>query len=252
MQKRIQTAVLVSKENLTKLFPQNFILFKPKDIVSGDFYWAAEKEIYLDNQEFHTIRMLAVGDCTGHGVPGGFMSLIGCSLLDQIVHGKEIHRPDLILAELHQALRTLLRPEETDSNDGMDISICYFDDKHHKILFAGATQSLYYLQNNEAQIIKGDKKMLGGILQDATQTFTLHTINSEPNMIVYCTTDGYFDQLGGDANKRFSTKSFKQLLENIHSDTMPIQLKKLKLTFDNWLGTKHSQIDDITIVGVKI
>jgi serine phosphatase RsbU (regulator of sigma subunit) len=249
--KRIQTAVLVSKENMIKFFPQSFVLFKPKDIVSGDFYWAAEKEVYVDNQQIKTNTLIAVGDCTGHGVPGGFMSLIGCSLLDQIVHGKEIHQPDLILTELHNSLRILLRPEETDNNDGMDISICLFDNNDNKMLFASATQSLYYLQNNEILTIKGDKKMLGGILQEAILTFTLHTIDFKENMIVYLATDGYADQFGGDENKRFSTKSFRNLLEKISNKPMNEQVADLETTFENWLNVKYKQMDDITVVGVK-
>ncbi len=250
--KRIQDAVLISKENLTNLFPTNFVIFKPKDIVSGDFYWAAEK-IFL-NSNSHEISnvMLAVGDCTGHGVPGGFMTLIACSLLDQIVHEKEIHRPDLVLSELHQALRFLLRPEETDNNDSIDLSFCYFDREKEEVLFAGATQSLLYMnETHELQTIKGDKKGLGGILQDAEQSFRLHCLKVPKNAMIYLATDGYADQFGGESHKRFSSKTFKTLLESIHEKPVNEQSEVLKTTFEKWLGTKYQQMDDITILGLR-
>lgn len=250
--KRIQDAVLISEENLTKLFPTNFVIFKSKDIVSGDFYWAAEKTFLSSNAHEISNVMIAVGDCTGHGVPGGFMTLIACSLLDQIVHEKEIHRPDLVLAELHQALRFLLRPEETDNNDSIDLSFCYFDREKEEVLFAGATQSLLYLnETHELQAIKGDKKALGGVLQEAEQNFKLHCLKMPKNAMIYLATDGYADQFGGESHKRFSSKTFKTLLESIHEKPVEEQSEVLKTTFEKWLGTKYQQMDDITILGLR-
>ena len=250
--KRIQDAVLISKDNLTKLFPTNFVIFKPKDIVSGDFYWAAEKTFLNSNAHEISNVMIAVGDCTGHGVPGGFMTLIACSLLDQIVHEKEIHRPDLVLSELHQALRLLLRPEETDNNDSIDLSFCYFDREKEEVLFAGATQSLLYMnETNELQTIKGDKKALGGVLQDAEHHFKLHCLKMPKNVMIYLATDGYADQFGGESHKRFSSKTFKNLLENIHEKPAEEQSEILRATFRTWLGTTYQQMDDITILGLR-
>ncbi len=250
--KRIQDAVLISKENLIKLFPINFIIFKPKDIVSGDFYWAAEKKFINNNSLEISNTMIAVGDCTGHGVPGGFMTLIACSLLDQIVHEKEIHRPDLVLSNLHKAIRFLLRPDETDNNDSIDLSFCYFDSEKEEVLFAGATQSLLYInENHELQTIKGDKKALGGVLQDIEQSFKLHYLKIPKNAMIYLATDGYADQFGGEAHKRFSSKTFKILLESIHEKSVDEQSEVLKITFSKWLGAKYQQMDDITILGLR-
>jgi serine phosphatase RsbU (regulator of sigma subunit) len=245
--KRIQNAALISEANFKKIFPQSFIFFSPKDIVSGDFYWAAEKETIEGN----LIQLLAVADCTGHGVAGAFMSLIGCSILDQIVHNKEIHQPDLVLAEMHTMVRYLLRTDETESPDGMDISLCFFDKAKGQILFAGATQSAYIVQHGQLNILKGDRKSIGGVWQDAQQSFTLHTHTFLPTNVLYLFTDGYSDQFGGTEHKRFSSKNFKALLEKNSHEDLEKQKEILQTTFITWLGTKYKAMDDIAIIGIK-
>jgi hypothetical protein len=246
--KKIQDAVFISTENFTQLFPKNFIFFKPKEIVSGDFYWATENT--LDNV-LH--KLVAVGDCTGHSVAGAFMSLISCSLLDQIIYEKNIYSPDLILSELHKELRIILRPEETENNDGLDLSICYFDTLNQQLLFAGATQSLFYTNHKqELQIIKGDKKTLGGVWQENTQIFTLYRIDLATIHSIYLATDGYIDQFGGESHKRFSSKSFKALLETIQFQEITEQAITLENTLTTWLGKKYKQMDDISIIGIQL
>jgi serine phosphatase RsbU (regulator of sigma subunit) len=249
--KRIQRAVLISDEKFMQLFSESFIIFQPKEIVGGDFYWATEIEEWNEVGEVFKNKVLVVGDCTGHGVPGGFISLIACSILDQIVQGRGLYQPDLVLLEVHKMLRNLLRADAHNSYDSIDISYCYIDQQQQQILYTGAIQTLYYVVENTIHTLRGDKVSLGSVIDDNI-SFHLHTIPIQVPMILYVATDGYTDQLGGDNRKKFGAKNFTQLLQEIHGLSMGTQKEKLQTTFNNWLGKTYKQVDDLTIIGVKI
>ena len=239
---RIQEALLPNIVQVSRHLPENFFLLKPKDVVSGDFYYFAEKEEKI---------ILAAVDCTGHGVPGAFMSLIGKNLLDQIIHDKEIHRPDLILDELHKNIRQVLKQDEKQTSDGMDIALVCIDKKLQTLEFAGAKNPLLYLQNQKMHVIKGDRISIGS---EETINFTLHTIDvAASETTFYLITDGLQDQFGGTQNKKFGMKQLQQLLLEYHQEPCSNQAQMLEGVMDIWrLSANEKQTDDMLIVGAKI
>jgi serine phosphatase RsbU (regulator of sigma subunit) len=244
---RIQAAMLTHTSNLQLLLPNSFIFFKPRDIVSGDFYWFKE---WTGNHGEKKVLVAAV-DCTGHGVPGAFMSMIGSNLLHQIV-ANDIVSPELVLQELHLGITTALHQEDGDNKDGMDMVLCTFDKKHKKVEFAGAKNKLVYIQNNEVHEIKGDKHPIGGKDKtDNKRIFTKHSIDTHQETTFYLFTDGYQDQFGGEHNRKFMSSNMKNLFLEIYQKPMLQQHDILKTTIENWRG-KEKQIDDILVVGAKV
>jgi tetratricopeptide (TPR) repeat protein len=254
--KRIQTAILPFHESIAKdLGEENFfILFKPRDIVSGDFYFYEK----VDNN-----ILVAVADCTGHGVPGAFMSMIGTQILTEIIAKNREFSPNKILSLLHNEIRrTLQQSQNVKSLDGMDIIIISIvkEDEFTTVLYAGAMNSLYYVQNNEMNEIKADKKSIGGqqYAEETDRLFTNHQIlltQTKPKQetILYLATDGFKDQFGGTQNKKFMTKQFRELLMNISHKTMTEQKSILDSTINNWINiANEKQTDDITVMGLKI
>ncbi|TAE73525.1 MAG: hypothetical protein EAZ85_06860 [Bacteroidetes bacterium] len=244
---RIQTAMMTNAKLLQK-FPADdfFILWKPRDIVSGDFYWIAEKEDKY---------ILAVADCTGHGVPGAFMSMIGDSLLNQIIHDKEIIEPNLILDALNEGIFTTLNQKDSQNKDGMDIALIVVDSKTKILKYAGANNSLYYLQNDIFHEIKANKFGIGGTITHRTgepRYFSVHEVDVSVPTQFYLYSDGYADQFGGENNRKFMSKNFKELLTKIHHEPAQVQRKILNETIMNWMTHKENQIDDILVVGGKI
>ncbi len=243
--KKIQSAILPDDQLVTKIFPESFIFFKPRDIVSGDFYWVAEK----DNRRF-----FAVADCTGHGVPGSMMSMIGNALLNQFVLEKNISDPAEILNSMRSEIIRSLRQsaESNKAKDGMDISLCVFDDDNKKkyLHFAGAHNSLYLVRNGELRIIKADRFPVA-ISAGEIQPFTLQKIELLAGDMLFMTTDGFSDQFGGPAGKKFKFKQLKETLISIHS--LPLNEQQLKLSgvFLEWQGD-HEQVDDVCIAGIRI
>lgn len=193
--------------------------------------------------------VISAVDCTGHGVPGAFMSMIGYNLLDEITN-KGITRPDLILEELHRGVRFALKQKETNNQDGMDMAICVVDREKKIMEFAGAKNPLIYIQNGEVQQIKGDKNGIGGKSDD--HKFEAHTIDVSLPTWVYMFSDGYIDQFGGDAGRKFMIKSFREMLFEIYEKPMPEQKDFLDKKIKEWIGTKYSQIDDILVLGFKL
>jgi serine phosphatase RsbU (regulator of sigma subunit) len=261
----IQRALLPKTEQLNDFIKDAFILFKPRDIVSGDFYWFREidaqsnifKIFGMHRREDDTTNkkkqakkfVVSAVDCTGHGVPGAFMSMIGYNLLDEITN-KGITRPDLILEELHRGVRFALKQKETNNQDGMDMAICVIDKEKKFMEFAGAKNPLIYIQNGEVQQIKGDKNGIGGKLDD--HKFEAHTIDVSQPTWVYMFTDGYIDQFGGDQGRKFMIKNFRELLLEIHTMPMNQQKEYLDKAIKDWIGTKYSQIDDLLVWGFKL
>ncbi|MCS7005714.1 MAG: PAS domain S-box protein [Cytophagales bacterium] len=248
---RIQNAVLPSEEEFKTLLKDAFVLFRPKDIVSGDFYWYARKKD--DNIQLDKIIIVAA-DCTGHGVPGAFMSLIGNSILNQIIHDKEIHRPDLILQEMHCQIEKLLRQRETGNRDGMDVTICTLDFANQKVEFAGANNSLYRISNFKFEVYKGDRFSVGNvIIQQAhrERNFTLHTFPLLKGDCYYMMSDGFEDQFGGEEDKKFGAKQMQSQLYQIHQMPMHLQKSIMEKVFVKWLG-ERKQTDDVLLLGFKI
>ncbi|ELR69463.1 serine/threonine protein kinase [Fulvivirga imtechensis AK7] len=245
---RIQQAMLPHLENIGELLPDHFVLFKPRDIVSGDFYWFSE--LPGDQPGEVSNFGIAAVDCTGHGVPGAFMSMIGMNALNGIVN-RGINKTDQILENLHHDITSALRQEETGNRDGMDMALCLIK-RNEKILeFSGAKNPLVYIQNNELHHIKGDVHSIGGGKKGKETRFTQHKIKIDQPTTVYIFSDGYVDQFGGLDNMKFMSKRFKQLLYDIHQLPLEEQKARLDKSFYEWKGDGR-QIDDILVIGFRI
>ncbi|MGM0497088.1 MAG: PP2C family protein-serine/threonine phosphatase, partial [Bacteroidota bacterium] len=239
--RRIQSAVLPQEQTIQKFFPDYFIYFKPKNIVSGDFYWISK----IDNK-----IIIAAADCTGHGVPGAFMSMLGVAFLNEIVNQSKIVRPDEILNQLRSKVIDALHQsaKKRGSRDGMDVSLSVIDTEQNKMYFAGAYNSIYIIRNQSLQEIKADRMPIGvhAVYQDTP--FSAQTIGLEQGDRLYFFSDGYFDQFGGEQGNKFGKKSFKELLLQIHSNDMKSQQETIHRTLEDWKGSRI-QIDDIMVLG---
>lgn len=241
--KRIQVAMLPSAEQVKALLPESFILFLPRDIVSGDFYWIEQQSEKI---------VVATADCTGHGVPGAFMSLIGNDMLNKVIVDYSITQPNLILDVLDEEVSTILKQRETDNRDGMDMNIWVWHQKTNTVEFSGAKNPLIYIKNGELYEIKADKFSIGGNTFDKKGSkYTNHTVKIDSPTVLYTFSDGYQDQFGGESNKKFMKGKLKKLLLEIHKLPMEEQNQILNNTFEDW---KHdySQVDDVLLIGVKI
>lgn len=240
--KRIQTALLPFKNRIEKGIPESFILHKAKDIVSGDFYWYKESE---DN------IIIAVADCTGHGIPGAFMSFIGHDLLNYLCNIKKVTSPSAILKEMKRSVIRLLRQEHGDNRDGLDISICMWDKAKKELTFSGANHSLIYIQNNNLFHIKGDRTTIGKDYKGNYEDFKEHTISLTTDTAFYLYTDGFVDQFGGPKNKKFMVAPFKELLLKNHLKQMQTQGQILTETLEEWMKDAE-QVDDILVFGFRL
>lgn len=240
---RIQAAVLPQHEYIKKFLPRHFILFKPRDIVSGDFYWATAKNNKI---------VLVAADCTGHGVPGAFMSMLGVSFLNEIVNKNPITTAGFILDNLRDYVKSTLSQEgKTDeAKDGMDLSLCIIDKENSQLQFAGAYNPLVYFRNGEMYEIKADRMPIG-IHSSKETPFTNHTLDIEKEDVFYMFSDGYHDQFGGDKRRKLMKKPFKSLLGEIHQKPLVEQMEILDKENVDWIGN-YEQIDDIIVVGFKI
>lgn len=238
----IQNTIIHLNSHISKIIPEYFIFFKPRDIVSGDFYWFQITENGL---------IAAVMDCTGHGVPGAMMSMMGITLLNEIVRNKQVIRPDQILNHLRDKVIESLgqRGIVEEVGDGMDGSVILLDMKNKKLQFSGANSSLYMLRNNEAVRIRGDNMPISyyAIMKD----FTKQELLLESDDMLYLFTDGYVDQFGGKKEKKFNYKAFGELFIKIHHKNTSEQEKMLSGVFDEWKGDVD-QLDDVTVLGIRI
>ena len=248
---RIQQAMLPKTELFSEYFKDAFVYFNPKEEVSGDFYWITRKE------DAHKIVVTAV-DCTGHGVPGAFMSMIGNSYLNQIVNHEEILDADEILNLLHKNIRTELNQDKTQSRDGMDLALCVIDYKNKTIEYAGARNPIFIIENNELVQYRADKMDIGGIQREKERSFTKKTIPYNSDTQLYMFSDGYQDQFGGKTKQKFMRKRFKDLLLENNKLSMKEQKQKLAHTYEKWrdngenTNTKLNQIDDVLVIGLKL
>jgi len=239
---RIQRSLLPSSARIKSRVADYFVLFKPRDIVSGDFFWSTEVG-------YHTIFVAA--DCTGHGVPGAFMSMLGISFLNEIVNKNHVLKADEILNQLRNHVIEALQQKgkEGEAKDGMDIAICVINEESKMLQFAGANNPLYFIRNKELETIKGDKMPVAIHLR--MPPFTLHEFKIKKGDTFFLFSDGFADQFGGDLGKKFKYKPFKELLLNIHLKPMEEQEKILEKKFNNWKGD-NEQIDDVVILGFRI
>lgn len=242
--KRIQEAILPPDELVDKLFPENFVLYKAKDIVSGDFYWV---------ERWGNQTLIAAVDCTGHGVPGALMSVVGYNLLNQAVNEHGLSKPNLILNALNKGVSNTLRQkmEESSVKDGMDISLCAFDTKRMVVEFAGAYNSLYHVRDGKLTEIKGDKFPVGIFLGEEMKQFTNHEVQVQQGDSLYIFTDGYVDQFGGPEGKKFKARQFQQMILSMQDKPMSEQGALLNETIERWRG-QLEQVDDILVIGVKV
>ena len=250
---RIQSALLGGTNEIQNIFKDSFIFFVPKDIVSGDFYWYAE----IDNR-----KIVIVADCTGHGVPGAFMSLLGMMLLNEIIIHRKITTPNQILEELQQEITDILKQKTTKNRDGMDISIAVVDEDIRVLEFAGARNPLVYIHKKRENggeeanmtVIKGDAISIGGRNKKVeANKYTNHVINLDDVEAFYLYSDGFQDQFGGENGVKFMSKHFRSLLYKTYSkESMSKQRRALKSNLGDWIGRNQKQIDDICIIGISI
>ena len=242
--KRLQEAILPNNEFIKKLFPESFVFYRPKDIVSGDFYWF---------EQWGGKKMFAAVDCTGHGVPGAFMSIVGCNLLNQAVNEHGLTRPNLVLNELNKGITKTLKQTFEDSavKDGMDIALCSYDEKTNILEYAGAFNSLWLLRDNAIIEIKADKQPVGLFLGEELKSFTNKEMLLQKGDTVYVFTDGFADQFGGPKGKKFKYKNLQNILLENSSKSMAEQDAILQKSITDWQGSLE-QIDDILIIGIRI
>ena len=244
--KRIQEAVLPSQEYVNKILQEHFILFKPQNIVSGDFYWI---------KKIKNLIIIATADCTGHGVPGAFMSMLGSSFLNEIITVENLDSPGEILNRLRLKVKKSLKQEGKvgEQKDGMDIAFYVIDTETFELQFSGAYNPLYIIRkkNDKPELLslKADRQPIA--IHIVEKSFTTHKFQLKKEDCLYTFSDGFVDQFGGENDSKFKTKNFKKLLLSIFDKPMQKQKQKLNEEFENWRGNVE-QIDDVLIIGVKI
>ncbi len=245
--KLIQEALLPSQDTLNRYFSRNFIYYKPKDILSGDFYWAKR----IKNNEFD-LSLIAAVDCTGHGVPGALMSMLGIAFLNEIVLKKEVTKANHVLDLLREKVIESFQNHVTGSisSDGMDISFALIDHDTNKLHFTGANRPLYLVRDNDLKVITGDKMPIGkhGISHGQ---FNNNIFDIQKHDVIYLFTDGYADQFGGPKNKKFKRQRLRELILKIHNNPMDLQKEMLEIEHAKWRGNNR-QTDDILILGIRL
>jgi serine phosphatase RsbU (regulator of sigma subunit) len=258
---RIQSAILPSEQLMNELLPDHFILFKPKDIVSGDFYWIKEVQDHL---------VIVEADCTGHGVPGAFMSMLGITMFNDLIGDKCYDAPGAILDRLRDKIKNMLAQQGNgdEQKDGMDMAITIFNKNNRELHFSGANNPLYIIRKKNQPVqsdlepyasldngdyrlfeIKGDKQPIGSHWEE--RPFRTTSVYLQEEDVFYIFSDGYIDQFGGQNRKKFKSMNFKKLLLSVQKEPMEIQKQTLEETFEQWKGP-HEQIDDISVLGVKV
>ncbi|MEM6299267.1 MAG: SpoIIE family protein phosphatase, partial [Bacteroidota bacterium] len=240
---RIQQAMLDREPRLDQLLPEHFGIFKPRDVVSGDFYWYTWKNGKI---------LVAAVDCTGHGVPGAFMSMIGNNLLDTIVNTNGITAPDIVLAAMHEGVTSALHQEQTENRDGMDMALIVIDKENQTLEYAGAGRPLLIVKNGALETIKGDRHGIGGASEKKQAIrFTKHKIPLDAPTAFYIYSDGFTDQFGGEGDKKLGTKRMKELCLEYHHLSVAEQEEKFDTAFEEWRGDSP-QIDDVLLIGGRV
>jgi serine phosphatase RsbU (regulator of sigma subunit) len=238
----IQKALLPDVEFLLRNFDEHFVFFKPRDQIGGDFYWV---------KQVNEFSIIAVADCTGHGVPGAMLSMLGMSLLNELVRREEIESPAQLLELLRAEIKASLKQESNSRSlrDGMDIAICAINNKTLQMQYAGANNPMFIFSNGQLDILKPTNNPIGIYLLE--EQFVNHTIQLKKGDLLYMFSDGFYDQFGGENNKKFMINNFKKLLLQNSEESMKNQYKVLETNFNNWKG-EGVQIDDVLVVGIKV
>ncbi|MCU0437102.1 MAG: response regulator [Raineya sp.] len=239
--RKIQRSILSTQQDFSKYFQDSFALYQPKDLVGGDFYASFDKEDRI---------IIAAGDCTGHGVPGALMSILGSSLLHSIIDYKEEYATEKILNDLRVGVIKTLRQDDNDNKDGMEIGIISYQPASQRLEFASSRLNLVYFQNGEMFELKGDRKSIGGAY-DLEHLFENQSIIAEKDTCFYLFSDGLQDQFGGENKKRLGSKKLKEMLLEIHQKPFEEQKQYLENFIKDWIGDDH-QIDDIMMLGFKV
>ncbi|HET8859754.1 SpoIIE family protein phosphatase [Marivirga sp.] len=247
--KRIQNALMSTEVEIKKAFTDSFVYFSPRDMVSGDFFWFNK----VKNEKDEELLILAAVDCTGHGVPGAIVSVVGMNLLNNITKLKKIYDPGNILTEMNSDIISDLRQDETQVNDGMDMTIITYNTVTKQLLFAGAKNPLMYVQDNELIRIKGDKYAIGGQQRGDDRAFITHEIDLKDGKqrTFYLFSDGYQDQFGGEKGFKYLVGNFKKLLLSIHDKGVLEQKTILHEEIEEWKNG-YPQTDDILVIGFKL
>jgi serine phosphatase RsbU (regulator of sigma subunit) len=246
--KRIQEGMMLKEKHLSRLFVESFLLFKPKDIVSGDFYWFTKIENKI---------IIAAADCTGHGIPGAFMSVLGISLLNQIVIEEKNTDVSFILQRLDHKIKKAFGysneylEDSRNLSDGMDISLCCIDVEKQVFSFAGAFRPLYHISGSNLTRLEGSRYPIGGMRLEANRDYEKKIMSFLPGDKLYLFTDGYADQFGGKRNKKFMTANFRDILLKTSRFSMQTQRMELERFFSEWKNNCE-QTDDILIIGVQL
>jgi serine phosphatase RsbU (regulator of sigma subunit) len=240
---KIQTALLPPGDYIDSFFPERFILYMPRNVVSGDFYWVVGSDGKV---------ITVTADCTGHGVPGAMMSMLGMAFLKEII-GKEqnLHSDEILSLLRSEIVQSLRQTGETgERKDGMDLALCILDNENLKLEYSGANMPLYIIRNGELQTIGSDRMPIG-ISTFMSTSFTRHTIDVNKGDILYTFSDGFEDQFGGPHNKKFMIRNLRSLLSAIHSNPLQQQKDILQRTLTDWMGSNF-QVDDILVMGIKV
>jgi len=246
--KRIQDGMMLKEKHLSRLFPESFLLFRPKDVVSGDFYWFSRVENKI---------IVAAADCTGHGIPGAFMSVLGISLLNQIVIEEKNTDVSFVLQRLDHKVRKAFGyssdyfDDGRDLYDGMDISLCCIDMENMSLSFAGALRPLYHISGKVLTKLEGSRYPIGGMNLEQSRGYEKKTMTFQPGDKLYLFTDGYADQFGGREDKKFMAANFRNVLLRTSGFSMQTQKLELERIFSEWKNNA-GQTDDILIVGLQL
>lgn len=242
--KRIQTAILPTNSNLERAFKGMFVMYEPKDIISGDFYWFHER---MD------MTFLAMVDCTGHGVPGALMSMIGNDLLDSLIKDRKLTDPKEILEEMDRSVTRLLHTDDEDMsvNDGMVISLCVIDKTNSTLMFGGAQQTVMLKQNGVLTELSASRQSIGGMLPPEFKNFSTEVLPIKQGDQLYMFTDGFKDQFGGPEGRKFLKKNIRSLIEEINGKPMSEQGMIITKAFDDWKGDL-TQVDDVSMLGIEL
>ncbi|MGQ9864412.1 MAG: PP2C family protein-serine/threonine phosphatase [Bacteroidia bacterium] len=243
---RIQQGLVPPVEIIRAHLPESFCFWRPRDVVSGDFYW-----FYVKEDRF---IYLATADCTGHGVPGAFMTLISSVLLTEAVVQSGYHLPHEVLAHVHRTLRKALRQDQpgSKSQDGMECALILWDKQERALHFAGAGRPLWFVYQEQLQELKADRQGIGGASAPSQVSFTLHTLHPERDTMIYAASDGFQDQFGGTQGRRYMSKRFKETLTKISPLSVEAQEAYLDTELRQWMGENYRQTDDILITGFRV